>query len=728
MALPGVVVQLFVQGNGGSWTLQTTTMTAADGSYHFTDLAAGTYQIQETQPVHYLAGEATVGTIGGVTTGTAGQNQIQVDLTEGAAGVNYNFGSQGLVASEISLRMLLASSPSPAQIVTQMDAPPVVSLASSTSGGSYSMTYTTGGSPAAIADASATVTDTDSPMLASMTATISNLLDGARRTLAADTSNTSITAAYANGVLTLSGVADLATYQQVLQTITYSDTAISPTAGDRTINVVANDGIVDGQPAVATVTVVVSSTSSYSITADQSEIDKAEASATSFTFADAAVGATYKYTVTSSGGGTAVTGSGTITTATQQVTGINVSTLSDGTLTYSVTLTDTAGNTGNAVTATATLDQTVPTGYSITADHSSIGAAGATTSSFTFAGAEQGTTYHYTVTSSGGGTPVTGSGTVAVATQQVADIDVSALPDGTLTYSVTLTDAAGNVGTAATATATLDQTAPTVAGVSSTQATGAYGAGTAIPITVTFSEPVTVTGTPQLALNAGSGIVANYASGSGTSALTFTYTVAAGDNSSDLDYASTTALALNGGTIQDAAGNAATLTLPATGSDGLATQNIVIDTTAPTVAGVSSTQATGTYGAGTAIPITVTFSEPVTVTGTPQLALNAGSGVVANYTSGSGTSTLTFTYTVAAGDNSSDLDYSSTTALALNAGTIKDAAGNAATLILPATGGDGLAAQNITINTQATSASSVIQQSQAAVNAAMSQSNDWLSA
>ena len=116
----------------------------------------------------------------------------------------------------------------------------------------------------------------------------------------------------------------------------------------------------------------------------------------------------------------------------------------------------------------------------------------------------------------------------------------------------------------------------TIAEVSSTQATGAYGAGTAIPITVTFSEPVTVTGTPQLALNASSGAVANYTSGSGTSTLTFTYTVAAGDNSSDLDYASTTALALNGGSIENVAGNPAVLTLPTTGTDGLATQNIVI--------------------------------------------------------------------------------------------------------------------------------------------------------
>ena len=241
--------------------------------------------------------------------------------------------------------------------------------------------------------------------------------------------------------------------------------------------------------------------------------------------------------------------------------------------------------------------------------------------------------------------------------------------------------------------------APTVTGVSSAQATGAYGVGTAIPITVTFSEPVTVTGAPQLALNASSGAVAAYASGSGTSTLTFTYTVAAGDDASPLDYASTTALALNGGTIDDAAGNVAVLTLSATGTDGLASQKIVVDTTPPTVAGVSSTQTTATYGLGRAIPITVTFNEPVTVTGTPQLALNASSGAVATYTSGSGTSTLTFTYTVAAGDNASDLDYTSTTALTLSGGTIDDTAGNPAVLTLPTTGTDGLATQNIGIDT-----------------------------
>ena len=197
----------------------------------------------------------------------------------------------------------------------------------------------------------------------------------------------------------------------------------------------------------------------------------------------------------------------------------------------------------------------------------------------------------------------------------------------------------------------IDTTAPTVTAIFSPQPTGAYAAGTTIPIMVTFNEPVLVTGTPILALNSSSNAVASYTGGSGTNALTFSYTVAAGDNVAELDYTSTAALALSGGTIQDAVGNLADPTLPAAGNDGLAAENLVIDTTPPTVTDVSSAMPAGIYGPGTIIPITVTFSEPVTVNGMPQLALNAGTGAVAAYSGGNGTSMFTFNYIVAAGQS-----------------------------------------------------------------------------
>ena len=114
------------------------------------------------------------------------------------------------------------------------------------------------------------------------------------------------------------------------------------------------------------------------------------------------------------------------------------------------------------------------------------------------------------------------------------------------------------------------------------------------------------------------------------------------------------------------------------------------DTVAPTVTGVSSTKADGTYSTGEVIGITVTFSKAVYVTGTPQITLETGTTDRAvNYTSGSGTTVLLFNYTVQSGDTSSDLDYASTSALALNGGTIKSITGVAATLTLASPGASG---------------------------------------
>ena len=128
----------------------------------------------------------------------------------------------------------------------------------------------------------------------------------------------------------------------------------------------------------------------------------------------------------------------------------------------------------------------------------------------------------------------------------------AALADGS--YAVTVTE---TVVGGATSVATLDftfQAPPTVTAVSTT-APGAMalGAGNVATVTLTFSEAVQVTGQPTLTLNDGG--VAHYLSGSGGEALTFTYTVVAGQ--------STTALAVTavnmptGASVADSAGNAA---------------------------------------------------------------------------------------------------------------------------------------------------------------------------
>jgi hypothetical protein len=75
---------------------------------------------------------------------------------------------------------------------------------------------------------------------------------------------------------------------------------------------------------------------------------------------------------------------------------------------------------------------------------------------------------------------------------------------------------------------TIDRVSPTVTGVSATTANGNYSVGVAVSVTVTFIETVMVTGMPQLTLETGStDRTVNYASGSGSNTLTFTYTVLA---------------------------------------------------------------------------------------------------------------------------------------------------------------------------------------------------------
>ena len=161
--------------------------------------------------------------------------------------------------------------------------------------------------------------------------------------------------------------------------------------------------------------------------------------------------------------------------------------------------------------------------------------------------------------------------------------------------------------------------APQITSVTSSQDNGSYGIGAEIPIFVNYSDQVLVTGTPQLTLETGgTDAVLNYASGNGTGQLLFTYTVVAGHASVDLDYQSSSALSLNGGTIKDARGNNnnASLALPAPGAANSlgANKDLVIDTNAPSVTNVTSTTADGTYGAGDTINVSVTFDDTVNVT------------------------------------------------------------------------------------------------------------------
>jgi hypothetical protein len=177
-----------------------------------------------------------------------------------------------------------------------------------------------------------------------------------------------------------------------------------------------------------------------------------------------------------------------------------------------------------------------------------------------------------------------------------------------------ITDIPGNAyaGISDATTWNFTTVGPTVTNVSSATANGTYKTSDVITITVTFSSAVTVTGTPRIQLETGTtDEYVNYSSGSGSTVLTFSYTVQAGDVSADLDYLATTALTLNGGTINSAGGVAATLTLPTVGgASSIAGQKaIVIDGVTPTVSTYSPTD--GNTAVTVNQNLVLTFSENV---------------------------------------------------------------------------------------------------------------------
>ncbi|MEO2268176.1 DUF4347 domain-containing protein [Pseudoalteromonas sp. YIC-656] len=243
-----------------------------------------------------------------------------------------------------------------------------------------------------------------------------------------------------------------------------------------------------------------------------------------------------------------------------------------------------------------------------------------------------------------------------------------------------------------------DTTAPVINSVQ-VPASGTYTGAQTLTFIVNTDEVVSVTGSPSLNISiAGQTKQATFVGGNNTQALQFSYTVESGLED---DAISVVVLALNGGAITDANSNDLNLTLNNIGS----LTGVVVDSLAPSVISVTSTTADGSYSVGESINVTVAFSEAVDIVGgSPILTLETGTtDRTAIYTSGSASTSLSFSYQVQAGDISSDLAYLSTTALASNGSTIKDAAGNDATLTLPAIGsGASLSgSKNIVIDTQA---------------------------
>ena len=220
-----------------------------------------------------------------------------------------------------------------------------------------------------------------------------------------------------------------------------------------------------------------------------------------------------------------------------------------------------------------------------------------------------------------------------------------------------------------------------------------YGPSEDINITVTFDTPVTVTGNPEFEFSLGNSgetrnVRAQYnADLSTTTDVVFTYTVLPTDEDSN-------GIFLHDGTnsfkldtddsIQDANNKDAILTFRE-----LSTQeNHKIDPR-PRAASVevtsTPTAGTDTYGAGEIIEFTVTFNQPVIVTGEPHYVFSLGNSgdtrdLTATYDAGrSSARALVFTYTVVSTDvdNNGIYLYAGNTSFVLETGeTVRNKFGN----------------------------------------------------
>ena len=215
-----------------------------------------------------------------------------------------------------------------------------------------------------------------------------------------------------------------------------------------------------------------------------------------------------------------------------------------------------------------------------------------------------------------------------------------------------------------------------------------YGAGEAVFVDVEFTAPVTVTGSPQLALTVGGNQRQAQMQSASDSTIRFRYIVVAADRDTDGIGIAANALTPNGAAITSAGGDVARLGLRTHAFTANASHKVNGSTaTVPTVSAVSITSAPvgggNTYGGGERIEVEVTFADavPIIVTGGPRLLIRLAGGPVRATLRRTEGQSLHFGYVVQTGDL--DPDGISVAALDLIAGgAIRSHAGTIASLSL----------------------------------------------
>lgn len=354
---------------------------------------------------------------------------------------------------------------------------------------------------------------------------------------------------------------------------------------------------------------------SATIVVSQSTLLAGQTSLVTITFNEAVTGLTVDHltvangtlsTLTSADGG--VTWATTLTPATSFTDPTNLITLDNS------GVSDLAGNAGTGVSTSNNyaIDTARPSATIVVTDDTlKIGET--TEVIITFSEAVLGFTLDDLTASNGSLTALTTSDNITWVATLTPSADVTASSSVITLDNTGVVNAAGNAGTGtSTSNAyTIDTAAPAVSSVS-VPSSATYGVGDSLVFTVNFSEDVTVSGTPRIDLTIGSSIYyADYVFGTGTSALQFSAIVQAGWN--DANGITVGALSLNGGTINDLAGNNALLTLNSVGS----TAAVLVDGVAPDAPSAPSLQSASDSGYSNSDGITSDATP--TVTGTAEV-------------------------------------------------------------------------------------------------------------
>jgi hypothetical protein len=223
------------------------------------NLASATVTITNVQDVGFEALAATA--CGAFTVGGSGTSTLTITGSQPKAtyqtclqSVTYNNTDQDpssttRVISFVVNDGALNSTPATKSVsVTPVNDAPVVT----TTIGSTSFTE---GAGAVVVDSGVTVTDVDSPNLASATVTITNVLDAGFESLAATACGAFTVGGSGTPTLTITGSQPPATYQACLQSVTYNNTDLAPDTTNRVISFAANDGALPSNTANKTVTV-----------------------------------------------------------------------------------------------------------------------------------------------------------------------------------------------------------------------------------------------------------------------------------------------------------------------------------------------------------------------------------------------------------------------------------------------------------------------------------------